>query len=127
MEDICNKYEHLSDILEYGNITDEEAIFVCNDIIDKSISENNEQILEAMYHAILTGIDNRKIIKRLNVGKIVKNISKFNEEVLDYIITILAYTGEKKYIKILIKIGEQYGNLDIDDAIKELKYRINYE
>ncbi|MDE6014708.1 MAG: hypothetical protein K2H41_03250 [Acetatifactor sp.] len=120
MKDICSKYESIGDILEYGNITEKEAVILCNQIINESISENDNEILEAMYHAIFIGIVNRKIIDKLDVNTIVKMLDKFNEEVSDYIVTILAYTGKKEYAETIKQIGQRFENIDIDDALIEL-------
>ena len=78
-----------------------------------------------MFHAVFTGVVSRQIGKEIHTDIIIKNLDKFNEEVLDYIITILAYTGNKEYAKIIRHIGEKYKNLDINDALTELDSRIN--
>ena len=117
-------YDNIGDILEYGNITDDEAITLCNEIIDKSISENDDLILEAMYHAIYTGVMNRNIGDRLHTDIIAGNLDRFNEEVLDYIVDIFAFTGDKAYVGTIQKLGQQHKNLDIDDALSELNYYI---
>lgn len=43
----------------------------------------------------------------------------------DYIISILAFTGNRKYINIIKSIGEKYGDLNISGAIGELESRCN--
>ena len=113
-------YEDIGDILEYGNITDKEAVVLCNKIIEESILENDAEILEAMYHTIFIGVTNHKISDKLAVSTIIKLSDKFNEEVSDYIITILAYTGKEEYIEMIRQIGKKYTNLDINEAITEL-------
>ena len=47
----------------------------------------------------------------------------YSEEISDYIISILAFTGNRKYINIIKSIGEKYGDLDISEAIGELESR----
>ena len=47
----------------------------------------------------------------------------YSEEISDYIISILAFTGKRKYINIINSIGEKYGDLDISEAIGELESR----
>ena len=47
----------------------------------------------------------------------------YSEEISDYIISILAFTGKRKYINIIKSIGEKYGDLDISEAIGELESR----
>ena len=47
----------------------------------------------------------------------------YSEEISDYIISILAFTGKRKYINIIKWIGEKDGDLDISEAIGELESR----
>lgn len=119
-----NKYEKIGDILEYGGITDEEAVKLCNQIICDSTLVLDDKLLESMFYAIFTGVNNRNIASELNLDCVINNIDKYNDEIVDYIITILAYTGKEKYLSILISIGETRKNLDVNEAIEELKYRI---
>ncbi|MCI6203247.1 MAG: hypothetical protein MR663_04945 [Lachnospiraceae bacterium] len=56
--------------------------------------------------------------KKLYLNDIDGNIS-------DYIISILAFTGNRKYINIIKSIGEKYGDLNISGAIGELESRCN--
>ena len=84
VKELSTIYDDMGDVLEYGNITDDEAVALCNDMIHKSISENNNKILEAMYHAILIGVINRNIGDKLDTNSIVANMDNFNEEILEY-------------------------------------------
>lgn len=117
-------YDNIGDVLEYGNITDDEAVKICDEIIEESLWESNEQILEAMFHAVLTGVENRNIAERIHVNKIIESREEFSEEISDYVISILSYTGNPKYISAIQEIGYQYQNLDVDGALKELRARI---
>lgn len=114
------KYGEVSDILEYGDITDEEAVALCNDLLNKSVIEQDDTINELMYEAICMGVSNRDIAGLLNIDDVEKVIDKFNEAVVDYFITIMAYTGNRKYIDIIQKMGKKFIDLDIDEAINEL-------
>ncbi len=124
MNNNCDKYENLSDKLEYGNISDEEAASICNAIIDESVAENDCATLESMFHAIFTGVENRDIGDKIQTDIIAKNLDKYNEEISDYIITILAFSGKEKYEDLIRRIGLKYNNLDIEDALMELSSRI---
>ena len=123
MESECAKYENLSDILEYGNISDDEAAYICNSIIDDSCLVNESRILESMFHAIFTGVVNRNIAKKIHSDIIIKSLEKYNEQILDYIITILAYSGNDQYQNTIKQIGAKYTNLDIEEALVELSSR----
>lgn len=123
MKEEQSKYENIADILEYGDITEKEAVILCNKIIEESVMENNNETLESMYHAVFTGVVNRKIGDKLAINTIVNMLDKFDEEVSDYIVTILAYTGKKEYVQTIKQIGQKFGNLNIDDALIELDAR----
>lgn len=59
------KYDVMSDIFEYGNISDEEVVKLCNQILIKSKDEKSDVILEAMYHAVFTAVNCRDIGQQL--------------------------------------------------------------
>ena len=76
-----------------------------------------------MYHAVFTAMNCRDIGNQLEIDSILDVINNFNQEVSDYIISILAFTGNRKYISIIKNIGEKYEDLDIFEAIGELESR----
>jgi len=118
-----NIYDDLADQFEYGNMSDEEAVKICNTIISDSIGEKDSEILEAMYHAVFTTAMNRNISNKLVLDSIVDKIDIFNESAADYIISILAFTGRADYIDVIKSVGERYPDLDIDEALMELEAR----
>ena len=120
-----NKYEEISDELEYGDISDEKAINICNNLLKKSLTENDDVVLESIFNAVFNGVDNREIASKLYLEDVVKNILNYNEECLDYLISILAYTGKEEYRDVLIKLKSSDYDLDIDEALNELDYRIH--
>lgn len=120
-----NKYEEISDELEYGDISDEKAINICNNLLNKSLTENDDVVLESIFNAVFNGVDNREIASKLYLEDVVKNILNYNEECLDYLISILAYTGKEEYRDVLIKLKSSDYDLDIDEALNELDYRIH--
>lgn len=119
----CKKYDDMSDIFEYGNISDEEVVKLCNQILIESKDEKSDVVLEAMYHAIFTAMNCRNIGNQLEIDSILDVINNFNQEISDYIISILAFTGNRKYISVIKRIGEKYEDLDIFEAIGELESR----
>ncbi len=77
-----------------------------------------------MYHAVFTAANYRNIADKIEIDSILDYIDYFNEEISDYIISILAFTGKRKYIKYNKKVLEKkYGDLDISEAIGELESR----
>lgn len=114
-------YDDIGDILEYGNISDNEAIDLCNRILEESINEKDNVILESMFNAVYIGVSHHNIAKNIDIDAILPKLEFFNEEILDYIITIMAFSGDLRYIELIEKIGEIYPELDVDEAILELK------
>ena len=123
MNEKCKKYDDMSDVFEYWNISDDEIVKLCNQILLESKDEKNDIILETMYHAVFTAANYRNIADKIEIDSILDYIEYFNEEISDYIISILAFTGRRKYINIIKSIGEKYGDLDISEAIGELESR----
>ena len=117
-------FDDIGDILEYGNISDNDAIEICNMILKASMDEKDEIVLEAMFHAVYMGVSHRHIAKQINIDIIVEKLEYFSEQILDYIIIIMAYSGKTKYIEMIKKIGEKYCDLDVNEAINILKYNI---
>lgn len=125
MNNKCTKYDNLSDVLEYGNISDQAAISICNEIIRESISETDNSVLESMFHAVFTGVVNRKIAKELHTESIISKLEAYSEEISDYVITILACTGKQKYESIIKQLGEKYQSLDVAEDLAELNSRVD--
>ena len=123
MNEKSKKYDDMSDIFEYGNISNEEIVKLCNQILIDSKSEKNDVVLEAMYHAIFTAVNCRDIGNQLEIDIILDVINNFNQEISDYILSILAFSGKHEYINIIKCIGEKYQDLDIFEAIRDLESR----
>ena len=123
MERNSKQYDDLADQFEYGKLVDEEVIALCNKIIIDSIDEDDDKILEAMYHAIFTATMNRDIANRLDLKSLVSKIDIFNEATADYIISILSFTGNVTYIDTIKSIGTRYLDLDIEESLMELEAR----
>jgi len=123
MNEISKKYDDMSDVFEYGSMTDEDVVKLCNQILIESKDEKRDAVLEAMYHAVFTAVDSRNISNQLEIDGILDVINNFNEEISDYIISILAYTGNRKYISVIECLGEKYEELEALEAIEELESR----
>ena len=123
MNEKCKKYDDLGDVFEYGNISDEEVVKFCNHILLESKDEKSDMVLEAMYHAVFTAMNYHDISNQIEIDSILDVINNFNQEISDYIISILAFTGNRKYISTIKSIGEKYEDLDIVEAIEELESR----
>ena len=44
MNEKCKKYDDMSDVFEYGNISDDEIVKLCNQILLESKDEKNDII-----------------------------------------------------------------------------------
>lgn len=128
-------YDDLGDILEYGNISDDLAVEICNILLEKIIKtisyyKNSETGLdtafESMFNAIFLGVNNREIATRLNLDTIIDHIEELDLGSIDYLISIIAYTGNENYMPVLwqIKSNTLFKSLDVDEAIAELTYRL---
>lgn len=42
MNENCKKYDDMSDVFEYGNISDDEIVKLCNQILLESKDEKND-------------------------------------------------------------------------------------
>lgn len=123
MNNNCDKYENLGDKLENGNISNEEAASICNAIMEESVAENDCATLESMFHAIFTGVANRDIGDKIRTDIIARNLNKYDGQVLNYVIMILAFSEKEEYLDLIRRIGLKYNNLDIEDALTELSSR----
>lgn len=99
MNENCKKYDDMSDVFEYGNISDDEIVKLCNQILLESKDEKNDIILETMYHAVFTAANYRNIADKIEIDSILDYIDYFNEEISDYIISILAFYRKAKIYK----------------------------
>ena len=114
-------YDDLGDVLEYGAISDNEAIEMCDNILKESLTETDDIVLESMFHAVYMGVSHRDIASKIDIDLILEKLECFSEEVQDYVITIMARSGKQKYTETIKMIGQMYPELDIDDALNELR------
>ncbi len=114
------KYDNYSDLFEYGNISDEETIKLCNKIIEESKIEKDNVVLESMYNAIVTATVYRNIAGKIETDNMLIIIESCGKQVAEYIAQILAYTGNCKYFDVIKYIGSIYENIDIESMLVEL-------
>ena len=74
MNENCKKYDDMSDVFEYGNISDDEIVKLCNQILLESKDEKNDIILETMYHAVFTAANYRNIADKIEIDSILDYI-----------------------------------------------------
>ncbi|MBA4538797.1 hypothetical protein H1Z61_17105 [Bacillus aquiflavi] len=115
----------IGDILEYGNISRDEAIEEMNILIKHLVQQDDNDIKEAILSIILNAEDTRSIDKELDLDPIVSNLKKFNDECISYILSMLGYSGKEKY-RSTIEQFKKNPRLeeDVEDALLELDFRI---
>lgn len=115
----------IGDILEYGDISRDEAIQEMNVLIKYVVQQNDNDIKEEILHIILNGEDSRNVDKELDLEPIVSNLSKFNDECISYILSMLGYSEKEKY-RTIIEQFKDNARLegDVEDALFELDYRV---
>lgn len=55
MNEKCKKYDDMSDVFEYGNISDDEIVKLCNQILLESKDEKNGGIIRMCEQVAASG------------------------------------------------------------------------
>lgn len=115
----------IRDTLDYGDIPDDTALEIVNNLAKQVVKQNDSDIKESILDAILEGSKAPFVEKTINLAPIVKHLNEFNEACLSYILSLLGNSGEIAYRAII----ESYKtNLrlkeDVEEALAEMDYRI---
>lgn len=105
MNEKCKKYDDMSDVFEYGNISDDEIVKLCNQILLESKDEKNDIILETMYHAVFTAANYRNIADKIEIDSILDYIELLLMK--KYQIIFISYFGFYRKAKIY-KYNKKY-------------------
>lgn len=116
-------FEQIAYGFEHTELSENALVEIGNVIIEMTVSEDDPVVLESMFHALFTLIDFHNITKRLNMNAIIENLQKYDEQCTDYILGMLSYTGDMKYLNVIQQIHKRFPNLQIQDDIEELKGR----
>ncbi|EAD8855441.1 hypothetical protein HZU95_000730 [Listeria monocytogenes] len=115
----------IRDTLDYGDIPDDTALEIVNNLAKQVVKQNDSDIKESILDAMLEGSKAPFVEKTINLAPIVKHLNEFNEACLSYILSLLGNSGENAYRAII----ESYKtNLrlkeDVEEALAEMDYRI---
>lgn len=118
-------FEQIAYYFEHTELSENALVEIGNVIIKMTVSEEDPVVLESMFHALFTLVDFHDIAKSLNMDIIIiiENLQKYDQQCTDYILVMLSYTGDMKYLDVIQQIHERFPNLQIEDDIKELKGR----
>ncbi|EAG1700405.1 hypothetical protein BBW78_02520 [Listeria monocytogenes] len=115
----------IRDILDYGDISDDTALEIVNNLAKQVVKQNDSDIKESILDAMLEGSKAPFVEKTINLAPILKHLNEFNEACLSYILSLLGNSGKIAYRAII----ESYKtNLslkeDVEEALAEMDYRI---
>lgn len=115
----------IRDTLDYGDIPDDTALEIVNNLAKQVVKQNDSDIKESILDAMLEGSKAPFVEKTINLAPIVKHLNEFNEACLSYILSLLGNSGKIAYRAII----ESYKtNLslkeDVEEALAEMDYRI---
>ncbi|EAV9986132.1 hypothetical protein FE957_09305 [Listeria monocytogenes] len=115
----------IRDTLDYGDIPDDTALEIVNNLAKQVVKQNDSDIKESILDAMLEGSKAPFVEKTINLAPIVKHLNEFNEVCLSYILSLLGNFGKIAYRAII----ESYKtNLslkeDVEEALAEMDYRI---
>ncbi|EIN8848603.1 hypothetical protein LO935_002372 [Listeria monocytogenes] len=115
----------IRDTLDYGDIPDDTALEIVNNLAKQVVKQNDSDIKESILDGMLEGSKAPFVEKTINLAPIVKHLNEFNEVCLSYILSLLGNSGKIAYRAII----ESYKtNLslkeDVEEALAEMDYRI---
>ena len=90
--------DYIGDILEYGTVSQDEAIELSNLMIRSVLQEENNAVRESIFHALSHAVVFRNVGSFVEWNLLVDNVSKINSSELEYVLTCLGFSHNKKYI-----------------------------
>ncbi|MBF2397945.1 hypothetical protein IA932_02650 [Listeria marthii] len=115
----------IRDTLDYGDIPDNTALKIVNNLAKQVVKQNDLDIKQSILDAMLEGSKAPFVEKTINLGPVVKHLNEFNDECLSYILSLLGNSGKKDY-RTIIESYKTNSRLkeDVEEALLELDYRI---
>ncbi|MBC1570843.1 hypothetical protein HCJ25_04150 [Listeria sp. FSL L7-1426] len=115
----------IRDTLDYGDIPDNTALKIVNNLAKQVVKQNDLDIKQSILDAMLEGSKAPFVEKSINLSPVVEHLNEFNDACLSYILSLLGNSGEIAYRAII----ESYKtNLrlkeDVEEALAEMDYRI---
>lgn len=120
--------DEISDVFEYGQIENDICLELSQLLINDVIKVEDEELQESMLNAISNAAIYKNIAEYVNIDILVDNIDKFNIANLEYILIVIGFTHNKKYVPILkFYINSKNKNLSENAklALKEIENKVN--
>lgn len=116
---------YIRDVLDYGDEPDDKAIEIINNLAVQATLQDDNEINESILNAMLEGSKAPDVEKSINLTPLINHLNKFNDECLSYILSMLGYSGNVKYKKIIESYKDNFKlEEDVEEALLELDYRI---
>ena len=97
------KIEELGDELEYKVFSFEQVCRLINKLLELALKEKNTMVQEAYFHTINIAINVYNVIDYLNLKELINRLDALNDELLDYALSFIGKTKDKKYEALLIQ------------------------
>ncbi|MGP1568255.1 MAG: hypothetical protein ACTTHM_06020 [Peptoanaerobacter stomatis] len=120
--------DEISDVFEYGQIENDICLELSQLLINDVIKVEDEELQESMLNAISNAAIYKNVAEYVNIDILADNIDKFNIANLEYILIIIGFSHNKKYIPMLkLYIDSKNKNLSENAklALKEIENKVN--
>lgn len=119
------KIEELSDNIEYSkNIQNEDLIKGISLLLEYGLKLNKGTLKETVFSTIFTSVLNHEIAPKINWDNLSDILFNLDEECLDYSLSFLGFSHNKKYIDIISKCLVSSSS-DIKESAEEALNEIN--
>ena len=108
-------YGSMSDLFEYGSLSDGECIPTANEILADICTETDPAVLEDMLHALHTFVTFRHGAERLDLSPLTGNPLRFGAASAEYLPDILHAAGHPQENEILRQIHAQHPQTDLPE------------
>lgn len=122
--------DEISDVFEYGQLENDICLELCQLLINDVVKVKDEELQESMLNAISNAAIYKNVAEYVNIDILADNIDKFNIANLEYILIIIGFSHNKKYIPMLkLYIDSKNKNLSENAklALKEIESNNYYE
>ncbi|MGP1434225.1 MAG: hypothetical protein ACTTKP_08095 [Catonella sp.] len=120
--------DEISDVFEYGQLENDICLELCQLLINDVVKVKDEELQESMLNAISNAAIYKNVAEYVNIDILADNIDKFNIANLEYILIIIGFSHNKKYIPMLkLYIDSKNKNLSENAklALKEIENKVN--
>lgn len=124
MSDLSQLFDRIADDLENCGWSENTLIEFGNTLINMSLSVDDTAVLESMLNALYTiADDKRPIARKLDIKALTEDMQRFDLQCTDHILSILSFTGDKKYCGLIRDICNRHSSLSAEGYLAELAKR----